>query len=347
MLTEAVSKKFGYNFRTAQRVFKTYTNVKDEVLRREYKTGSGNGAIQFYGADAEIGLDASYYTSRGLKIIDIATHYYNVGMLNRLEKTFHQLRSQRRYYLPKGVSAEDYTLSLQQYTEDDYVQAKSSFRINDGRPYFSRFEVGSIMLGSRSNDAWGIRDFLLTGIGYAWTLVWTPDGNLGVFWDFVLLDDSGSIQEYFASQSNDEVVSDTAIIFTPQRNLQKDESTIRHCHDIQIVTAHHVTIQRKLGDILVALYGIDAVAEEWVVSDARRIDTAVLKNADTKELAIYEVKTATTAKECVKQALGQLSMYAYLGGLDDYYISELTVVGPASADEKVDVMLQQLSDEQS
>ena len=50
-------------------------------------------------------------------------------------------------------------------------------------------------------------------------------------------------------------------------------------------------------------------------------------------LTLYEIKTAYTAFACVKEAMGQLLSYAFVGGLSHHYtITALIVVGEVEVD---------------
>lgn len=70
----------------------------------------------------------------------------------------------------------------------------------------------------------------------------------------------------------------------------------------------HNYIQNKLYDDLVERFGKDCVGTEQNASGGKFIDL-VVKNGDL--FWLYEIKTASTARLCIRQALPQLLEYAY------------------------------------
>jgi hypothetical protein len=75
---------------------------------------------------------------------------------------------------------------------------------------------------------------------------------------------------------------------------------------------------------LVAKYGKNAVGTEIPTGYGTSIDVVV--EADKR--CFYEIKTATTDKACIRQAIPQLLEYAYWGQ-GDSKVDELIIVGPA------------------
>jgi hypothetical protein len=87
------------------------------------------------------------------------------------------------------------------------------------------------------------------------------------------------------------------------------------------ILLRHNDLQHKLYDNLVALYGEDNVGTEVNVSESS-IDL-VVKQWD--EYLFYEIKTASTAKACIRQALGQILEYSFWPG--HQHASKLIIVG--------------------
>lgn len=99
-------------------------------------------------------------------------------------------------------------------------------------------------------------------------------------------------------------------------------------------------IQDRLVAQLHAQYGDKAVATEHPTGTGGRAD-ALLRH-DDGSLELYEIKPATTAREAVRQALGQLLEYAYRrNGLKP---KALHVVSDAALDEVTADYLQTLQD---
>ncbi len=74
------------------------------------------------------------------------------------------------------------------------------------------------------------------------------------------------------------------------------------------ISLRHTAIQRALYDRLVSEFGKDCVGSENLCAAGGRIDL-VVKTATV--LQIYEIKTASTARGCIREALGQLIDYAF------------------------------------
>jgi hypothetical protein len=93
------------------------------------------------------------------------------------------------------------------------------------------------------------------------------------------------------------------------------------------VTHIHYQMQQSLYDSLVAAHGSDKVSCEGLTSSGRPADI-IVKLPDGYEL--YEIKTALAARDCVREALGQLLEYGYWPGSPDF--KALWIVGPSPVD---------------
>ncbi len=87
-------------------------------------------------------------------------------------------------------------------------------------------------------------------------------------------------------------------------------------------------IQFKLYSELVKVYGQDNVGAEIYVNGIS-IDLVVKNGGD---YWFYEIKTASTAKSCIRQALGQILEYSYWPG--NQHASKLIIVGEAEANSE-------------
>lgn len=106
------------------------------------------------------------------------------------------------------------------------------------------------------------------------------------------------------------------------------------------INSRHVLIQNKLYNKLVNEYGNENVGTENQIF-GKRIDLVVkIEN----EYVFYEIKTAQSAKECVREAIGQLLEYCfYKSKTNDGYASKLVIVGESTLDENTKKYLELLS----
>ncbi len=105
------------------------------------------------------------------------------------------------------------------------------------------------------------------------------------------------------------------------------------------IDLHHNALQRQLYDELVEEHGKDYVQIERNTSSGGRIDVFLWKN----ELkVVFEIKTAATARGCVREAIGQLLDYGCWPGTKP--VSELVVVGEPEPDEHTKNFLRLLSE---
>ena len=74
------------------------------------------------------------------------------------------------------------------------------------------------------------------------------------------------------------------------------------------VDARHSYLQKRLYKELISIFGEDAVGLENHIN-SNRIDI-VVKTSDNS-YRFYEVKTGSSAKSCIRQAIGQLFEYAF------------------------------------
>jgi len=96
-------------------------------------------------------------------------------------------------------------------------------------------------------------------------------------------------------------------VFSPQKNNFSKGTQYTSVQKQINVNARHCLIQETLMKFLCKKYGDDNVGTENSIN-GQRIDV-VLKQK--KSYTFYEIKTANSAKQCVREALGQILEYAY------------------------------------
>ncbi|MBH0002409.1 hypothetical protein [Pseudoalteromonas sp. SWYJZ12] len=102
----------------------------------------------------------------------------------------------------------------------------------------------------------------------------------------------------------------------------------------------HNELQLKLCQLLSNKYGVVNVGDECLTKFGTRVD-AVVKN--TEGFIFYEIKTNSTLKLCIREALGQLLEYGYWDS--DVVPQKLVVVGDHSVNEVAIKYLRKLRDE--
>ena len=123
------------------------------------------------------------------------------------------------------------------------------------------------------------------------------------------------------------------IKFVPGLNIPRSSETHAPSGNVIITSNLHNQLMLKLYDRLCSESGKNNVGTEIRVG-TKRID-AVVKGEDCYD--IYEVKTASTAFDCVTEALGQICQYAYLYCRDN--IGKMVIVGAAAANSEVEQYL--------
>ncbi|MCZ8158442.1 MAG: hypothetical protein O9256_00865 [Rhizobiaceae bacterium] len=106
------------------------------------------------------------------------------------------------------------------------------------------------------------------------------------------------------------------------------------------VTYRQNVIQDRLVEQLRRIYGHDAVGSEQPTGTGGRADVLVRLPEDL--WAIYEIKPAETARQAVREALGQLLEYGYRTGARPDVT--LHIVSDADLDSDTELYLERLSD---
>jgi hypothetical protein len=95
------------------------------------------------------------------------------------------------------------------------------------------------------------------------------------------------------------------------------------------ISLRHNNIQRALYEFLVQKHGPDAVGTEIPSGAGTRLDVVLNLKGGTR---IYEIKTAQSARACVREALAQLLEYSYWPGTQE--AERLIVVGEPEVNEE-------------
>jgi len=142
--------------------------------------------------------------------------------------------------------------------------------------------------------------------------------------------DEKELDEFFLTASDQP--SEGEFEFAPGHNERKTGGSSRsHKEKTTEVNLLHNHIQNELYSYLVKRYGKNAVGSEQPTGQGTYIDVVV----KTKDFCwFYEIKTASTVKACIRQALPQLLEYAFWkeieGGVDKLIIvSELPITDEA------------------
>ena len=196
-----------------------------------------------------------------------------------------------------------------------YAERRATERIGDD------YEIGCIIL--TECEFWDEADYL------------EPERDLGT-----PMPDQVVTFKYIVSQ--DEGVTATegspsGFVFQPGAPGQGTGPTTRKGTDETTVERLHAQIQKSLYAQLVEQHGRQHVRAEQPTASGRPADIMVQRG---EQYSIYEIKTASTAKDCVRDALGQLLEYAYWPGSPE--VSELWVVGPVESDPVAEQFLSDL-----
>lgn len=111
--------------------------------------------------------------------------------------------------------------------------------------------------------------------------------------------------------------------FTPGSTTKKGKTTARYSSQTQDIDLVHNQIQDQIFEQLAKIHGKENVSCEQDTGFGTKVDVAV-RSSDS--YTFYELKTANTSKQCIREALAQLMEYAYYPG--ESRASRLIVVGP-------------------
>jgi hypothetical protein len=103
------------------------------------------------------------------------------------------------------------------------------------------------------------------------------------------------------------------------------------------VNLRHNEIQWRLHKYLASLYGSRAVGTECPSGTGGKVDVVVCRGS---KFWFYDIKTAPSARACVKEALAQLLEYSFCPGGRE--AKRLVVVGEPAVDSDSQVFLSRL-----
>jgi hypothetical protein len=138
------------------------------------------------------------------------------------------------------------------------------------------------------------------------------------------------IYEYIENPKTEISTKENPFVFK-KTNASLPQSRNYTIKQIEIdIDIRHSKIQEKLVDDLFKRFGNDNVALEHPIN-GNKIDVVVNNNG---MIYFYEIKTAPTARDCIRQALGQILDYAYWPGLKN--ADKLFIVGENKIDENTE-----------
>jgi hypothetical protein len=118
--------------------------------------------------------------------------------------------------------------------------------------------------------------------------------------------------------------------FNPKKPIWNTSKSKKSKTSETVVTKKHVKMQKALHSRLVSKYGKKYVDYECELIQGKFADLVVL--LDSGKYAVYEIKTQPTARECIREAIGQLLEYSYWPGSQS--VEQIWVVGPTHMDDK-------------
>jgi hypothetical protein len=140
-------------------------------------------------------------------------------------------------------------------------------------------------------------------------------------------------------ESHDAVASPTSVEPPLRRELSQRAATTGTRSELTLnIELRHNVIQRRLLDLLIEEHGEESVGVEFEATGGGRVDAIVLTRS---ERVLYEVKTATSARACIREALGQLLDYGCWPGR--IQATRLVIVGSGARTPEAVAYLERLS----
>jgi len=124
-----------------------------------------------------------------------------------------------------------------------------------------------------------------------------------------------------------QVHGQASFVFRPNEFTAVESTQYSQAQRVIDVSLRHMTIQSSLFRRLRETYGAENVCCETSSGAGTRVDVIVRSG---QEFWFYEVKTGSTARACIREALGQLLEYAYWPGAQR--ATRLIVVGESPLD---------------
>ena len=143
--------------------------------------------------------------------------------------------------------------------------------------------------------------------------------------------------DLLAQEGEDPNVNVREFHFKPRPPAASNVDTQRRATGATVVAHRHTAMQKELYEDLVKTHGPSKVAAECPTSAGRPADLVVEVGGG---YTTYEIKTARSPRECVRQALGQLLEYTSWPGSGS--LVEMYVVGPNAPDNRTLAYLERL-----
>lgn len=135
------------------------------------------------------------------------------------------------------------------------------------------------------------------------------------------------------------VPEQTRFVFRPGCPVRSTWATASLTQRLLDIKLRHNELQVALHRRLVKLYGEENVGVENVIGISSKIDVAARTG---NGLWIYEIKTANSARLCIREAVGQLLEYSLWPGAP--MITKLVIVGEAPLDSDAKMYLQRINE---
>ena len=128
--------------------------------------------------------------------------------------------------------------------------------------------------------------------------------------------------------------------FNPKVPTGKNSKSKRSKTGETVVRHLHIQMQKALFSKLVSHHGKKNVDSETELIPGKFADLVVLLKSGKFE--VFEIKTKPTARECIREAMGQLLEYSYWPGSQN--VEKIWIVGPNPTTEKTEEYLHLLRD---
>jgi hypothetical protein len=162
------------------------------------------------------------------------------------------------------------------------------------------------------------------------------------FWNY-LLELYKYVENRLSNESseiaNDGTISNPCIEFHPGHSPVTSSTTATTVNRIIDVNIRHALLQTKLFEELVVEYGENCVGTEIRIL-GKKIDLVVQYNS---EIIFYEIKTASSAKACVREGIGQLLEYCFYKATGDGFANKLVIAGECDPDTATNEYLDHLT----
>ncbi len=163
-------------------------------------------------------------------------------------------------------------------------------------------------------------------------------GNLqkldGLDYDIILRDFDRLLALYLYEESGgredtDIKVAGAGFSFKPGCTVKASTTTATYAERQLNINLRHTLLQAALTSRLIEAHGMENVSDEQPSGLGTKIDAVLRKGAN--EYWYYEIKTAFSARSCIREALGQILEYSYWPGSQE--AKRLIICGEKPLDE--------------